>query len=153
MSMPPYSSACATRMCGPSGLERSTDTARTAPRSASVSSSPATVRAPAITRTPSATSAFVTARPMPLLAPVTNATLSRSLTSTSMLQYLPLSTATAIVLYEPETRTADRAEDFVAFDVCSSVERLACVVDGVAHVGDDGDWRASSSREGEERGS
>jgi hypothetical protein len=34
-----------------------------------------TSRAPAITRAPSATNAFVTARPMPLLAPVTTATL------------------------------------------------------------------------------
>src|SRR5262245_6750590 len=81
MSSPPNSSACATSARGPSGAERSIDTARTDSPDASAPSSPPTSRAPATTRPPSAASALVIARPMPLLAPVTMATLPRRFSS------------------------------------------------------------------------
>src|SRR5262245_8049139 len=89
MSSPPNSSACATSACGPSGTDRSIDTARTASCDASAPSSPPTSRAPAITRPLLATSAFAIARPMPLLAPVTTAILPfrfRSTVSANILQ-------------------------------------------------------------------
>ena len=77
-------------VCGPrhqlgraSASARSIATARTCPVSDSATSSSVIERAPATTFTPSATSARVTARPMPLLAPVTTATLSARWRSTS----------------------------------------------------------------------
>src|SRR5215468_9551300 len=78
-SRPWSSSARRIRRAGPSGATRSSPTAvtRSIPASASI------VRAPATTRAPSRASAFVMARPIPLLAPVTTATLSSSWSSTS----------------------------------------------------------------------
>src|SRR4051812_30673562 len=73
MSTGPSSSPAATSAAGPSGVDRSTATGTTPPSAASASSSGLLDRAPATTRTPSRTSVRVTARPMPLLAPVTTA--------------------------------------------------------------------------------
>src|SRR4051812_69964 len=69
------------RLAGPSAPARSTATGSTR----SIPSIASVVRAAARTCAPSAASAFATARPMPLLAPVTTATLSlspRSITRT-----------------------------------------------------------------------
>ena len=69
----PSSSAEATSSAGPSAVERSTPTCRTWPPSISWRSSSLTLREPATTLAPSATSALVMAKPIPLLAPVTRA--------------------------------------------------------------------------------
>src|SRR3954462_3484071 len=74
-SMRPWSSiACATRRPGPSGATRSTAYAVTRSRFASVW----LLRGPATPRAPSAASWRATARPMPLLSPVTTATFASS---------------------------------------------------------------------------
>src|SRR6478735_10384803 len=71
--------AWSTNAPGPSGSVRSTATGRTGyPSATSARSSSVTARAPATTLAPSCTRARVTARPMPLLAPVTTATLPSS---------------------------------------------------------------------------
>src|SRR5689334_19229111 len=62
----------------PSGRPRSTATWRTLPSSTSRRSSSLLAREPAMTRAPSSASARVTARPMPLLAPVTTTRLPSS---------------------------------------------------------------------------
>src|SRR5215212_11799464 len=68
------STAARTSFSGPSGAPRSACTAVTPSMACRLS----TVLAPATTRAPSSASVFATARPMPLLAPVTTATLSDS---------------------------------------------------------------------------
>src|SRR3954451_18654221 len=78
-TLPCRSSAAPTRRSGPPGSTRSASTAETRSRPASVS----TVRAPAMTSAPSAARLRTTANPIPLLAPVTTATLSSSSRSTT----------------------------------------------------------------------
>ena len=69
----PKASAAPTRSAGPSAVDRSAWTSTTRPSSTRSARSGLALRAPATTWAPSAASARAIARPIPLLAPVTNA--------------------------------------------------------------------------------
>ena len=75
MSTPPRSTAAAINARGPSRVARSAAMKVAEPAASSACSSGLLCRAPAMTNAPAAANAWLMARPMPLLAPVTTTTL------------------------------------------------------------------------------
>ena len=100
----------------------------TCPRAASASSSSLASRAPATTCTPSSTNASVTARPMPLLAPVTTATAARQpeLHRSEPLALEPCSTASA-TSFHPLSTVSEWPRPSNCFSSVTAVESRYCL--------------------------